>query len=88
MPRDSAEAETTPLEAWLEKVQGIIGDAGGEHLTTAEQSALLDIARIAAHASERIAAPLTTFLVGVAYGTLPASERAAALQALADRLER
>ena len=36
-------------------------------VTPDEQTALLDLARVAAHTSERISAPISTFLVGVAY---------------------
>jgi hypothetical protein len=57
-------------------------------LTDAERDALLDLARVAAHASERKAAPLATFLAGCAYADLPAPERARALQALVVDLER
>lgn len=56
--------------------------------TDAEREALLDLARVAAHASERWAAPLATFLAGCAYAELPAPERARALQALVADLER
>lgn len=57
-------------------------------LTDAERDALLDLARVAAHASERRAAPLATFLAGCAYADLPAPERARALQTLVADLER
>jgi hypothetical protein len=80
--------EKLSLATWLDGVHRIIGAAGGPELSEAEQAALLDIARIAAHSSERVAAPLTTFLAGVAYGMVSPDERAASLRALADRLER
>jgi hypothetical protein len=57
-------------------------------LTEAERAALLDLARVAAHASERQAAPLATFLAGCAYADLPGPERARVLQALVVDLER
>ncbi|GAA2101413.1 hypothetical protein GCM10009841_17120 [Microlunatus panaciterrae] len=45
---------------------------------------LLDLARDAAHEVERVAAPLTTFLVGVAVGRgVPLGEAAAKATALA-----
>jgi hypothetical protein len=57
-------------------------------ITDAERQALLDLARVAAHRSERWAAPVATFLAGCAYAELPAPERAPALAALVAELER
>jgi type VI protein secretion system component VasK len=70
------------LEAWLDRLAAhlppdIVAEAGTE-----ERTALLDLARIAAHGSERIAAPITTYLAGVAFAGLPRPERLARLQAL------
>lgn len=86
MPEDRPGAPI-PYATWLATVHEILGDAGGAELTADERAALLDIARIAAHTSERITAPLTTFLAGVAYGSLPVGERLASLRSLASRLE-
>ena len=58
MPDDRPASESIPLAQWLEKLGGILGPSGGPGLRDDEQEALLDIARIAAHASERIAAPM------------------------------
>ena len=45
---------------------------------------ILDLARVAAHQVERPAAPLTTYLLGLAVGTgQPADQAAAQLEALA-----
>lgn len=87
MPEDRPTRESIPLTQWFETLGGILGPSGGPGLSEEEQAALLDIARIAAHDSERIAAPLTTFLAGVAYAGLSTTERAAALRALAERLD-
>lgn len=87
MPDDRPSGAAIPLATWLQSVHDAVGTEGGAPLTADEQTALLDLARIAAHRSERIAAPLTTFVAGVAYGTLPAGERAAVLQHLASRLD-
>lgn len=56
-------------------------------VTDPEREALLDLARIAAHSSERWTAPLSTFVVGVAYADLPADERAARLRTLVAALD-
>jgi hypothetical protein len=56
-------------------------------LTDRERDALLDLAKVAAHTSERWTAPLSTFLAGVAFASTPADERAAALRALVADLE-
>lgn len=61
--------------------------AAPAHVTDAERDALLDLARVAAHTSERWTAPISTFLAGIAYASLPAEERADTLRALVDRLE-
>jgi hypothetical protein len=63
---------------------------GGPPVTPAsdaEREALLDLARIAAHTSERWTAPVSTFLVGVRYAASPAEERAAAVRALVAALD-
>lgn len=52
-----------------------------------ERAALLDLARIAAHSSERWAAPITTFLAGVAFADREPAARARSLRQLADALE-
>ena len=87
MPDDRPTGAPIPFATWLASVHEILGTAGGAELTADERDVLLDIARIAAHTSERITAPLTTFLAGVAYGSLPEGERLAALRSLASQLE-
>ena len=78
---------TMTVADWLARTLEELGPEGGASITSDEQQALLDLARIAAHRSERIAAPLTTFLAGVALGELPPLVRAEALRSLASRLE-
>jgi len=87
MPDDHPTNELVPLAAWLEELGGILGPSGGLGLTDEEQDALLDIARIAAHTSERIAAPMSTFMAGLACASVPAAERGAALRSLVEQLE-
>jgi hypothetical protein len=87
MPDDRPTSESIPLAVWLEKLGGILGPPGGPGLSDDEQTALLDIARIADHTSERIAAPLSTFMAGLACAELPPWERATTLRSLAEQLE-
>jgi uncharacterized protein DUF6457 len=55
---------TNPLDAWVHD----LADALGVEPAAVDVTALLDIARDAAHGVARPAAPLTTFLVGLAAG--------------------
>lgn len=55
------------LDAWLERLSTEIGLTDVD-LTNDTIHTLLDLARDSAHEVERIAAPLTTYLVGVAVG--------------------
>ena len=81
-------APAIAAEAWLEMVRQLLsGDAGTLPLDAAERAALLDLARVAAHTSERIAAPLSTYLAGLALASIPAAERAERIAALVRRLE-
>jgi hypothetical protein len=57
-------------------------------VTEAERTALLDLARVVAHASQRHAAPLATFLAGCAYAHVPSSQRGSDLQVLVAELQR
>ena len=63
------------LQEWLSALSNELGLADVE-ITEDLVTTLLDVARDAAHEVERVAAPLTTFLVGVAVGrgaALPAT---------------
>jgi DNA-binding transcriptional regulator LsrR (DeoR family) len=65
------------LEKWMSALSKELGLTDLE-ITEDLVKTLLDVARDAAHEVERVAAPLTTFLVGVAVG------RGATLAAAAD----
>lgn len=65
------------LKEWLEAA-GAALDVADVNLDDDAVQTLLDLARDAAHEVERVAAPLTTFLVGVAVGRGAALESAAA----------
>lgn len=71
---------------WLEGVREGLPSTNDLALGPDDERELLDLARIAAHRSERIAAPLTTFLVGVALADLPAADRTERIARLKARL--
>lgn len=80
-------APDVQLTEWLD---GLIVALGVENVsapTPAEARALLELARVAAHSSERIAAPLSTYLAGIALARLPAAERADRIAGLVLALE-
>jgi hypothetical protein len=68
------------LDDWTEALCAELGlDPGDVH-----QKTLLDLARVAAHTVDRPAAPLTTYVLGVAVGRgKPLAETAAKIQQLA-----
>jgi hypothetical protein len=74
---------TNPLDAWVHELSTTLGvDAAATDVQL-----VLDLARDAAHGVARPAAPLTTFLVGLAAGTrggdqAAVTEAAAAAQRL------
>jgi hypothetical protein len=73
-------------QEWLAALEAELpGDA--VELGAEERDALLDLARIAAHTSERWLAPLTTFRVGLALAGSPPAERLAAIRRIAAALE-
>lgn len=70
------------FEALTEAMPGpptAVGDDEREHL--------LALARVAAHASERWVAPITTYVAGVALAGVPAPERAEILGRVVTMLE-
>lgn len=68
------------LDEWINKVSAELGLPAD----AVDTKLLLDVAGDAAHAVVRPAAPLTTFLIGVAVGRgLPLAEAASRVRALA-----
>ncbi|MDE3719972.1 MULTISPECIES: DUF6457 domain-containing protein [Nocardiopsis] len=65
------------LVEWAETVRVELGLAESEPLNKEDVERILDLARDAAHSIARPAAPLTTFLLGVAVGRGADPERAA-----------
>ena len=82
---DSSDA--TSVDAWLARFASELPDQMDASLSADDRSALLDLARVAAHRSERIAAPLTTFLLGLALAGTPRQDWAARTKAIATRLD-
>ncbi|HET9647280.1 MAG TPA: DUF6457 domain-containing protein [Microlunatus sp.] len=75
------------VDTWLERLSSELGVADLE-LDNNAKHILLDLARDAAHEVERLAAPLSTFLVGVAVGrgqSLGAAAATATTLALGER---
>jgi hypothetical protein len=82
--------EPTPpigLEAWLARLAEFLPADLADAAGPAERAVLLELARVAAHRGERIAAPITTYLAGVAFAGLAPAERLARLRALVAALE-
>jgi hypothetical protein len=83
----SDEPTAMTLDEWIERLRRALGPGDpGIELGLEEREALLELTRVAAHASERIAAPFTAFLVGAALGELAQEERVARIRALTEGL--
>ena len=61
--------------------------ATAPEMTDDEITALLDLARVAAHTSERWSAPISTFMAGVALANFAPDHRATRIRELTGRLE-
>jgi hypothetical protein len=73
-------------DAWFAQLlDALPADVGP--VTEEERVALLDLARVAAHTSERWTAPVSTFLVGLALVEAAPSDRAAAVRDLVARFD-
>lgn len=71
---------------WLEELRAELPSTAPE-VTDDEVEVLLDLARAAAHTSERWTAPISTFMAGVALADLSPDHRAARIRELTGRLE-
>ncbi len=74
------------FEEFLEKVRTLLGP-GALSATPGEIEAVLELARVAAHSSERRAAPVTTYLAGMAVAGAAPEAREAFLDDLVIKLE-
>ena len=84
---EPARTDQVDVETWLGALgallpAGTLGEAGQE-----ERVALLDLARIAAHRSQRWAAPISTYLVGLGFASLSRTERLDRIRALVAQLD-
>ena len=74
------------LDTWLDLVRRV-PDFGRIPVSREEQRAMLDLTRVAAHRSERIAAPITAYLVGLALARLDPAARAERIRGLVATLD-
>ena len=74
------------LDAWLAILRAVPELAAVE-VTRDEQRALLDLTRVAAHRSERVAAPITAYLMGLVMASVDPAQRAERIRGLADVLD-
>jgi hypothetical protein len=74
------------LDAWLEVVTATLGDPD-RTVSRDERALLLDLARVAAHRAERVAAPITAYLVGAVLSTASEDERISRLRRLVADLD-
>jgi hypothetical protein len=87
MSTDEPAQPQVSVNDWLERVRQVLGPSPDLALTGIERRLLLDLARIAAHASERVAAPLSTYLAGIVLAGLSPEERAERLAGIVQDLE-
>ena len=79
--------EPDRIADWLDGLRAHLPPDLIDELTPAEEAALLDLARVAAHRADRRAAPITTYLAGRALAPLHRCERLERLQELLTALE-
>jgi hypothetical protein len=85
--QDPSRSDQVDVEAWLEELGTLLPAGTLEEAGPEERAALLDLARIAAHRSQRWAAPISTYLVGIAFAPLPRAERLDRIRALVAQLD-
>jgi hypothetical protein len=73
--------DRVPPETWFARLGAAVPELDVA-LDPDEREALLDLARVAAHTSERWTAPVSTFLLGMALAELPPAARGVRLRAL------
>ena len=78
--------QANQFEEFVERVRSLLGP-NPPAVTPGEVEAVLELARVAAHTSERRAAPVTTYLAGLVLGGAASEAREAFLDDLAVKLE-
>ena len=74
------------MEEFIERVRSVLGP-GAPTVGEGEIEAVLELARVAAHSSERRAAPVTTYLIGMAVAGAAPEAREAFMDDLVSKLE-
>jgi hypothetical protein len=74
------------MEEFLAKVRSLLGP-DAPSMTDGEIEAVLELARVAAHTSERRAAPVTAYLIGMAVAGAAPEAREAFIDDLVVKLE-
>jgi len=74
------------MEEFIEKVRSLLGP-DAPSLGEGEIEAVLELARVAAHSSERRAAPVTTYLIGMAVAGAAPEARETFMDDLVVKLE-
>jgi hypothetical protein len=90
MPSQSEQEGAAPildLVEWLTQLSLHLPADTATEVGPEERSLLLDLARVAAHRSQRTAAPITTYVVGLALATVPVAERRSWLAQIVERLD-
>ncbi|HZB58147.1 MAG TPA: DUF6457 domain-containing protein [Actinomycetota bacterium] len=78
--------QSNELGQFLERVRSLLGP-NPPAVSPGELEAILELARVAAHSSERRAAPVTTYLAGLVLGGAAPEAREAFLDDLVIKLE-
>jgi hypothetical protein len=78
--------QSNELGQFLERVRSLLGP-NPPAVSPGELEAILELARVAAHSSERRAAPVTTYLAGLILGGAAPEAREAFLDDLVVKLE-
>jgi hypothetical protein len=84
---DRSSTDQVAVEAWLDALGAMLPAGTLEAAGPEERVALLDLARIAAHRSQRWAAPISAYLVGFAFASLPRADRLHRIRALVAQLD-
>lgn len=75
------------VEVWLGELAALLPAGTLDQAGPEERVALLDLARVAAHRSQRWAAPISAYLVGLAFASLPQAERLDRIRVLVAQLD-